>query len=404
MRKGIMSIVALIICTLMLILSLQFYLDTRRHLLFEQIEQRNSDTLRIQDQDPETRLSLNKTLEDQRNTAITRAIEQTSNAITGIHVTRIKKVSNNPFFTDPFFSRFFPNNIQKKKIQSLGSGVLISEDGYIVTNAHVLGENAVEVYVTMSGGKRYLAEVIGTDALTDIALIKIESEIPLPYVKLGNSDEIIIGEWVIALGNPFGLFDVSNKPIATSGIISSLNMNFGETESGHVYQNMIQTDASINSGNSGGALINMVGELIGINTFIFNGGSTNGNGGSIGIGFAIPINRVKEIVEHLKTHGEIARNWDFGISGQPLTQSIIDYYNLDTDHGIIIIDIQEGKAGAKAGLQVGDIILSINNQIVTHNQDVVNIINNSYLKIGDSISALINRDGAELSVQIDLIQ
>jgi serine protease Do len=144
-------------------------------------------------------------------------------------------------------------------------------------------------------------------------------------------------------------------------------------------------------------------QLIGINTFIFNGGNNN-NGGSVGIGFAIPINRVQEIVDHLMSHGEIARNWDFGISGQPLTQSIIDYYNLDTDHGIIIIDIQDDKAGKNAGLQVGDIILSINNQTVTHNQDVVDIINNSYLKIGDSIIALINREGAELSLEIELIE
>jgi serine protease Do len=165
---------------------------------------------------------------------------------------------------------------------------------------------------------------------------------------------------------------------------------------------MIQTDASINSGNSGGALVNMSGELIGINTFIFNGNT--GSSGSIGIGFAIPINRVQEIVEHLKEYGKIARNWDFGISGQPLTQSIIDYYHLDTDHGIIIIDIKEGKAGDKAGLKVGDIILSINQQTVQRNQDIINIINNSYLKIGDKITALINRDGAELSLEIELIE
>ncbi|MFA6618609.1 MAG: trypsin-like peptidase domain-containing protein [Candidatus Neomarinimicrobiota bacterium] len=402
-KKGLFSVIALFLCVVLFILSLQFYLDTRRHLLFAQANQQSIDTLYVQANSQEMRLAINESLETQRQTAITQTIKKTSPAITGIHVTRIREYSNNPFFSDPFFSRFFPNNVYKKKIQSLGSGVLISEDGYIVTNAHVLGENAIEVYATLSGGERFMAEIIGSDALTDIALLKIESDTPLPSVELGDSDEIMIGEWVIALGNPFGLFDVSNKPIVTAGIISSLNMNFGETESGHVYQDMIQTDASINSGNSGGALINMDGELIGINTFIFNGGN-HSSGGSIGISFAIPINRVQKIVDHLKRDGEIARNWDFGIAGQPLTQSIIDYYNLDADHGIIIIDVQKGKAGEKAGLQVADIILAINDQEVRKTQDVIDIINNSYLKIGDKIQALINREGAELSIEIELIE
>ncbi len=399
MKKGLFSIVTLIICFVLLILSLQFYLDTRRHLLFESIQQADSTQILMSQQ--QDRMLINNDIRSERETAITETIASSSPAISGIHVTRIQQFSNNPFFSDPFFSRFFPNNTYKKRIQSLGSGVLISPDGYIVTNAHVLGNNAVEIYATLMGGARYSAEIIGKDELTDIALLKIDAE-NLPYVKMGNSDEIIIGEWVIALGNPFGLFDVSNKPIVTAGIISSIHMDFGENESGHVYQDMIQTDASINSGNSGGALVNMSGELIGINTFIFN--AATGSTGSIGIGFAIPINRVKQIVNDLKTTGEIARNWDFGISGQALTQSVVEYYNLEIDHGVIIIDIKEGKAGENAGLKIGDIILSINGQPVMRNQDVIDIINNSYLRIGDSITALINREGSEFSVQIDLTQ
>ena len=399
MKRSLLSVIALVISIVLLIISLQFYLDTRRQLLFEAMQSQDSTAQSMTAVN--NRMEISDQLETKRETALTSTISIASPAITGIHVTRIKQYSNNPFFSDPFFSRFFPNNIYKKRVQSLGSGVLISPDGYIVTNAHVVGEDEVEVYATLMGGARYPAEVIGKDALTDIALLKIDAQ-DLPYVHLGDSDEIIIGEWVIALGNPFGLFNVSNKPIVTAGIISSTHMDFGETETGHVYQDMIQTDASINSGNSGGALINMNGELIGINTFIFNG--NNSGTGSIGIGFAIPINRVKQIIDDLKIHGEIARNWDFGIVGQPLTQSIIEYYKLETDHGIIITGIQEGKAGARAGLQVGDIILSINDQTIMNNQDVVNIINNSYLKIGDTINALINRDGSEFSVEIELIQ
>ena len=397
MKKGFFSIITLIICFVLLIISLQFYLDTRRHLLFESIQ--TVDTTLTVQQQQQDRILKNETIKNGRETAITETIASSSPAITGIHVTRVQQYSNNPFFSDPFFSRFFPNNTYKKRIQSLGSGVLISPDGYIVTNAHVLGNNAVEIYATLMGGARYPAEIVGRDELTDIALLKIDAE-NLPFIKMGKSDAIIIGEWVIALGNPFGLFDVSNKPIVTAGIISSIHMDFGENESGHVYQDMIQTDASINSGNSGGALVNMSGELIGINTFIFN--ANTGSSGSIGIGFAIPINRIKQIVNDLKTSGEIARNWDFGISGQALTQSIIEYYNLETDYGVIIIDIKEGKAGEAAGLKIGDIIISINDQPVMRNQDVINIINNSYLRIGDSITALINRDGTEFSIEIKL--
>ncbi|MFO7841712.1 MAG: trypsin-like peptidase domain-containing protein [Fidelibacterota bacterium] len=396
MKKGLFSIIVFTICLVLLVLSVQFYLDARRHQLIREltsedtVDTGNADRSELTDK----RITIN------RETAVTRTIAAASPAIIGIHVTMIQEYSNNPFFNDPFFRRFFPNNIYKKRIQSLGSGVLISEDGYIVTNAHVLGDSAVEIYVTLSGGKRYPAERVGADPLTDIALLKIDEK-DLPYMEMGDSDDIMIGEWVIALGNPFGLFNVSDKPIATVGIISSTNMNFGETREGYVYQNMIQTDASINSGNSGGGLVNMNGELIGINTFIFTG-NDYGSSGSVGIGFAIPINRVHEIVEELKLHGNIERNWDFGISGQPLTSSIINYYQLDTDHGIIIIDIREGKAGDKAGLRVGDIILSVNDQEVKRNQDVVDIINNSYLKVGDSIKARIYRDGEELSVKIPL--
>ncbi|MDD3095991.1 MAG: trypsin-like peptidase domain-containing protein [Candidatus Marinimicrobia bacterium] len=393
MKKGFLSALALMVSVILLILSFQLYLDTRRQLLFEKIL-------------PETALpeALKAVPGDslcyQRETAITRTTQKVAPAIIGVHVTRIQQYSTNPFFNDPFFRQFFPNSIYRRKIQSLGSGVIISPDGYIVTNSHVLGENALEIYVTLAGGKRYKAERIGSDPLTDIALLKIDAA-EIPYVPMGDSDEILLGEWVLALGNPFGLFNVSNQPIVTAGIISSLHMNFGETDEGYIYQDMIQTDASINSGNSGGALVNMRGELIGINTFIFTG--TNGSGGGyVGIGFAIPINRVKGIVQELKNEGKIERNWDLGISGQPLTPSIVKYYNLDTDQGVILIDVQAGKAGDKAGLKVGDIILSVNDQEIRRNQDVIDIINTSYLKVGDSVRLLIHREGHEFSVEIKL--
>ena len=170
----------------------------------------------------------------------------------------------NPFL-DPFWDDFFPST-RSYKIESFGSGLIFDEEGYIITNEHVI-RNASEIIVTTGGGEKYEAILVGSDELTDLALLKINYN-SLIDIHLGDSDELIIGEWVIALGNPLGLFDVSNKATATIGIVSSLNMDFGKKESGRVYQNMIQTDASINPGNSGGPLVNALGEVIGINTFI----------------------------------------------------------------------------------------------------------------------------------------
>ncbi len=160
--------------------------------------------------------------------------------------------------------------MHRERVKSTGSGVVISPDGYVITNSHVL-ENALETVVTLPGGKEYSAETIGIDKLTDLALLKLEGS-NFPYADIGDSDNLIIGEWAIALGNPFGLFDVNDEPTATAGIISAVDMDFGTMESsGRVYQDMIQTDAAINPGNSGGPLVNSLGEVIAINTFIFSG-------------------------------------------------------------------------------------------------------------------------------------
>ena len=187
-----------------------------------------------------------------RENAITNAIEFVSNAVVGVNVTKIKKQRMNPFL-DPFWDDFFPNT-RSYKVEGFGSGVLLSSDGYIVTNEHVV-HNASEIIVTMTGGVKFEAELVGSDELTDIALLRIDKD-NLPYVLIADSDSLIIGEWVIALGKPLGLFNVSNQATATIGIVSAMNMDFGRKESGRVYQNMIQTDASINPGNSCGPLVN----------------------------------------------------------------------------------------------------------------------------------------------------
>ena len=194
-----------------------------------------------------------------RETAITRAIEKVGPAVASINVEQ--HISSVSF--DPFFGLMYPKDIYPMK--NSGSGIVISPDGFLMTNYHVI-ENADKITATLSGGGEYNTEIIGFDKTSDLALLKLEGS-NFPYAKLGDSDELIIGEWVIALGNPFELFTISNNPSASVGIVSALNMDFGMQKSGKVLQNMIQTDAAINPGNSGGPLINANGKVIGINTF-----------------------------------------------------------------------------------------------------------------------------------------
>ncbi|MFQ6674269.1 MAG: S1C family serine protease, partial [Fidelibacterota bacterium] len=179
-------------------------------------------------------------IRESRQTAITRAIEKVGPAVASINVIQVKEYFPSQLFNDPFFEFWFPEELYHQRVKSLGSGVVISPDGYILTNQHVV-EGAIEIIVTLPGGKEYQADIVGDDRTTDIAVLKIEGK-GLPYAKLGNSDDIIIGEWVIALGNPFGLFDVNKQPTATAGIVSAVNLDFGKEYSGRVYQGMIQTD------------------------------------------------------------------------------------------------------------------------------------------------------------------
>src|SRR5258706_2987696 len=254
------------------------------------------------------KLSFEKTgqnITDSRENAITRTVALASASIVGINVTEMREYQDpfgNAFGDDPFFKQFFGNRSMKQEVHSLGSGFISSDDGYIITNDHVVG-NATKVVVSMTNGEHVDAEIIGKDPSSDIALLKINKS-NLAYVKLGNSDDVIIGEWVIALGNPFGLFEVNQKPTVTVGVISATGMKLQSNEN-RFYRNMIQTDAAINSGNSGGPLLNSLGEVIGMNTIIYTGNQYNT--GNIGLGFDIPINKVKRVTDALKKDGKINR-------------------------------------------------------------------------------------------------
>ena len=335
-------------------------------------------------------------IDKSRQTAITYAIEQISNSVVGINVTQLKQQQVNPFF-DPFWGGFFPYT-RTFKVDNMGSGVLVSPDGYIITNTHVV-VNATEIVVTLRGGKSYEAQLVGMDNLTDIALVKIDVS-DLPFANLGNSDELIVGEWAIALGNPLGLFDVNHQPTATAGIISGVKMDFGLKEAGHVYQNMIQTDAAINPGNSGGPLVNALGEVIGINTFIMTG--SNYSSGSIGIGFAIPINRVKEVAEDLKKFGKVERSYTTGVHVQAIDPVMQRYLRLPTSEGVIITDVEKRSSGERAGLQIGDVILAVDNRKINSPKDIIRVIDEGLHKVGDSITVTILRESNSIDIQLTL--
>ncbi len=332
-----------------------------------------------------------------RNNIITETVKKVSPAVVGINVTEIRQYQNpfGSFFDDPFFRQFFNNRSYSEKIKGLGSGFIISPDGYIVTNDHVAG-NATEITVTLTNAKQYKAKVIGTDPVTDICLLKVDAS-DLPYEILGNSDDVMIGEWAIALGNPFGLFEVNDKPTVTVGVISSTGMNL-EPIDNRYYINMLQTDAAINGGNSGGPLVNSEGEVIGMNTLIFTGGT--GSQGSIGLGFAIPVNKIKRIVAELKDKGKIDRDFDPGMRIQSIDEQIANYYNLPETRGVIITQILPDSPAKRAGLKVGDIILQVENYRINDDQTIIGVFQE--FRKGQTVTLNILRDNQPMTIQMKL--
>ncbi len=281
----------------------------------------------------------------------------------------------NFFGRDDFFRKFFEDAPEREfKQKSLGSGFIISSDGYIFTNNHVV-EKADKIKVKLAGGKEYDAEVKGKDPTTDIALIKIKPEGSLPVVELGDSDKLRIGEWVFAIGNPFGL-----EHTVTAGIVSAKGRVIGSGP----YDNFIQTDASINPGNSGGPLFNMEGKVIGINAAIVAHGH--------GIGFAIPINTAKSILADLKAKGSVTRGW-LGISIQDITEDIAENMKLKDTKGALVGHVFEGDPADKAGIKTGDIIIEIAGKKINDTHELMIIV--AGLAVGEKVPVKVLRDGKE---------
>ncbi len=341
------------------------------------------------------RFTLNEDISRSRKNIITHTVEEVSPAVVGINVMEIQKFRSpmaDIFGNDPYFRDFFPT--YEKKIPGLGSGCLISSDGYILTNDHVAG-NAVEIVVTMTDGNQYDAEIVGSDQASDICLLKIDAE-NLPFIRMGNSNEMIIGEWVIALGNPFGLFNINDKPSVTVGVISSTGMNLGEIRSRY-YIDMIQTDASINGGNSGGPLVNSLGELIGMNTLIYTSGRSSG---SVGVGFAIPSNKIKKIIKDLKQSGSIDRNFWTGLVVQPIDQAIARYYKLKNTRGVIVTHVAEDSPGESAGIKVGDLILKVDRFNIENDSELIAVLHE--YNVDEVLELEIQRDNEIMKKELKL--
>ncbi len=344
-------------------------------------------------QSPDARDSVNSQVSTARQNAITRTVAAVSPAVVGINVIEEQVYRyRSPWGDDPFFRHFFGDQVYRQKVQGLGSGFIISSDGYVLTNDHVAG-NAKEITVTTTGAEKFKARLVGTDQVSDIALLKIDGS-GFPYIRLGNSDDVIIGEWAIAFGNPFGLFEISDKPTVTVGVVSAKGMNL-QAEEGRVYRGMIQTDAAINSGNSGGPLVNTLGEVIGVNAVIYSP-----NQGSIGLGFAIPINRVKGIVAQLRKSGKIERAFWTGLEVQAVDARIARYFGMERPEGVIVSDIQRNSPGEKAGFNTGDIIVEVNGEKVTDDASLLAIVNDG--KVGDVLSVKVFRDKKPLTLNLRL--
>jgi serine protease Do len=335
-----------------------------------------------------------------RQTAITRAVESVSAAVVGINVTEIREYRDpwaSFFGNDPVFRQFFGNKNYQQEVKSLGSGFIISSDGYVVTNDHVAG-NGKSITVTMTNGKKYQANIVGTDPVFDVCLLKLKADSTekFPFVTFGNSDEVIIGEWVIALGNPFGLFENIDKPIVTVGVVSAKGMNLN-VDDNRSYRGLIQTDAVINAGNSGGPLVNANGEVIGINTLIYTAGVSQAY---IGYGFAIPVNRIKSIISELKMKGKIERDFWTGLEIRPVDATIARYFSLTQAQGVIVSDIKKNSPAAKAGVQIADIIVEVNDIKINDESSLLQIIQES--RAGDTWKMKVFRDKKIISLTMKL--
>ena len=322
----------------------------------------------------------------------TRVAAQTVKAVANISALQVSRRANSPFLNDPFFRQFFgddPDILGRERYQSsLGSGVIISADGYVITNNHVLGDDVRDVSVAIGDQREVKAQVIGVDGPTDLALLKVDAR-NLPVIPWGDSSKLKVAEWVLAVGNPFSL----NQTV-TLGIVSALGRaNVGIA----MYEDFIQTDAAINPGNSGGALINARGELIGINTAIFSQ-----SGGYQGVGFAVPSNLARRVVDDLIKYGKVRRGSIGVVNVAPLTNRLADELRASSMDGLVVMEIGRTSAAYEAGVRPGDIIMVVNGKPMADASQFARTIADS--PVGSTATLEIIRDGRRSTVRVGVEQ
>jgi len=317
-------------------------------------------------------------------------VEQVSSSVVNISAVRVLKGGQMPPMSpfgqqspmQDFFEKFFQFRMPKKfKQRSLGSGFIIDRDGFILTNNHVV-EKTQEIEVTLKDDRTFKAEIIGRDPKTDLALIRIDADESLKPLNFGDSEKLRVGDWVVAIGSPFGLGHT-----VTAGIVSAKYRKIGA----EVYEDFIQTDASINPGNSGGPLLNTSAEVIGINTAIFSR-----SGGNIGIGFAIPINMAKNLLPQLKK-GKVIRGW-LGVMIQEITPEIKKKLDLETDKGALLSDVTGDSPADKAGMQRGDVIVSFNGKEIREVSELPMIVAST--PVGEKVPVEVIREGERIKFQV----
>jgi serine protease Do len=324
------------------------------------------------------------TISTSRSNAITNAVEMASNAVVSIMAT--EPIRGPETIHDEFFRFFFGDRLPRENV-NMGSGFVISEDGLVVTNQHVVGADPSEILIYTNEGETFEAKLIGSDELTDLALLRIKEDRVFSYVEFTDSDAIMVGEWAIALGNPFGLFD-DGKPTVTVGVVSAINRDFrANPNNPRVYVDMIQTDAAINRGNSGGPLLNSEGKVIGVNTFIYTGGTS---AGFVGLGFAIPSNRVDRIISQLLTSGAVMLDYDPGMEFTSMTEQLIYQYRLPYERGLLVTSVNKGGPAYECGIMPGDVIVKIGDERVVSEMHARALFRD--YEEGDDMAILLIRD------------
>jgi len=335
---------------------------------------------------------------DSRRSAIVTAAERVSPAVVSVSVVQTRVVRADPFggmMRDEFFDRFFPRTEYRQRVPSLGSGVIVDASGIVLTNSHVI-RDADEIRVTLPDGRSFDAKVLGDSPVYDLAVLKIEGT-KLPVAPLGDSDSLLVGEWAIAIGNPFGMLIEDTQPSVTAGVVSATRRDIKSEASDNstgVYKNMIQTDAAINPGNSGGALVNGDGQVIGINTFIFTQG-----GGSIGLGFAIPINMAKKLLHEIRKYGRVRQAWP-GLQVQPVTELIARRLGWPDASGLVVTRVDPSGPAARVGVRVGDHIRRVNGRRTNTVDDIQASIYGA--QVGDDLVLDVERDGKPLTLRVPL--